>query len=285
MILDGKELSKKRKEIIEEQVIELKEKYHITPKIAVVLVGDNPASQIYVRNKLKAAEYCQIDTLVIRLNENISMEELLKNIDILNNDDSVHGIIVQLPLPKHIDEQVVIDSINENKDVDGFGVNNKGRLFCGLQAFAPATPSGIMNFFNEYNIQIDGKEVVVLGRSNIVGKPMAMLMLNENATVTIAHSHTTNLEEVTKRADILIVAIRKANLVKKSMVKNGAVIIDVGINRIDGKIYGDVDFDDVKDVVSYITPVPGGVGPMTIASLLENTVKEYIYIMENKRSC
>lgn len=285
MILDGKELSKKRKEIIKEQVIELKEKYHITPKIAVVLVGDNPASQIYVRNKLKAAEYCQIDTLVIRLNENISMEELLKNIDILNNDDSVHGIIVQLPLPKHIDEQVVIDSINENKDVDGFGVNNKGRLFCGLPAFAPATPSGIMNFFNEYNIQIDGKEVVVLGRSNIVGKPMAMLMLNENATVTIAHSHTTNLEEVTKRADILIAAIGKANFVKKSMVKNGAVIIDVGINRIDGKIYGDVDFDDVKDVVSYITPVPGGVGPMTIASLLENTVKAYIYIMENKRSC
>ena len=285
MILDGKELSKKRKEVIKSEIITLKEKYHICPKLAIVLVGDNSASQIYVRNKLKAAEYCQIDTLVIRLDENITMQELLENIEMLNNDDSIHGIIVQLPLPKHIDEQVVIDSIDENKDVDGFGVNNKGRLFCGLPAFAPATPCGIMNFFKEYNIKIDGKEVVVLGRSNIVGKPMAMLMLNENATVTIAHSHTKELEEITKRADILIVAIGKAKFVKKTMVKPGAVIIDVGINRVDGKIYGDVDFEDVKDYVSYITPVPGGVGPMTIASLLENTIKAYIYIMESKRSC
>ena len=203
------------------------------------------------------------------------MEELLNIIDKLNNDESVNGIIAQLPLPSHLNEQIVIDSISPNKDVDGFSLVNKGKLFCGIPSFTPATPQGIMTMLEEYNIDLKGKSAVVIGRSNIVGKPMAQLLLNKHATVTICHSRTTNLSDVAKQADILVVAIGKANFVTKDMVKPGATVIDVGINRIDDKLYGDVDFEQVKDVAGYISPVPGGVGPMTITTLLEHTVKAF----------
>ncbi len=280
MILDGKSLSKKRKELIKEEVDQLIKKHGITPCLAIIKVGNDPASEIYVRNKIKAATFCQIDTKLIELSEEISMNELLSIIDTLNQDIYVHGILVQLPLPKHLDERVIIDRINALKDVDGFGLLNKGKLFCSMDGFTPATPTGIMTILDEYNIEVEGCEAVVVGRSNIVGKPMAMLLLNKNATVTVAHSRTKNLKEITKRADILVVAIGKAKFVTADMVKPGAVVIDVGINRVDGKLYGDVDFESVEQVAKYITPVPGGVGPLTIVTLLENTIKAYRKIVK-----
>lgn len=283
MILDGKLISKKRKDQLKEEVIKLIDIYNVVPKLAIIMVGNNSASEIYVRNKIKAATYCHMEAELIKVEENITMDELLNIIERLNNDSSVHGIIAQLPLPKHLNEQIIIDSISEEKDIDGFGIRNKGRLFCGLDGFVPATPTGIMTLLNEYNIDITGKEAVVVGRSNIVGKPMAMLLLNKNATVTIAHSKTKNLKEVTKRADILVVAIGKAGFITQDMVKPGSVIIDVGINRLDGHIYGDVDFENVSKIVNYITPVPGGVGPLTIVTLLENTKKAYEMLL-TKRS-
>ena len=275
MILDGKELSKKRKNELKQEVVRLKDIYNKVPKLAVIMVGNNPASQIYVRNKIKACAYCNIESELIHLEETVTMEELLNIIDKLNNDESVNGIIAQLPLPDHLNEQIVIDSISPNKDVDGFSLINKGKLFCGIPSFTPATPQGIMTILEEYNIDPKGKTAVVIGRSNIVGKPMAQLLLNKHATVTICHSRTTNLQEVARQADILVVAIGKANFVTKDMVKPGATVIDVGINRIDDKLYGDVDFEQVKDVAGYISPVPGGVGPMTITTLLEHTVKAF----------
>ena len=275
MILDGKELSKKRKSELKQEVLRLKDIYNKVPKLAIIMVGNNPASQIYVRNKIKACAFCNIESELIHLEETVSMEELLNIIDKLNNDESVNGIIAQLPLPSHLNEQIVIDSISPNKDVDGFSLVNKGKLFCGIPSFTPATPQGIMTMLEEYNIDPKGKSAVVIGRSNIVGKPMAQLLLNKHATVTICHSRTTNLSEVAKQADILVVAIGKANFVTKDMVKPGATVIDVGINRIDDKLYGDVDFEQVKDVAGYISPVPGGVGPMTITTLLEHTVKAF----------
>lgn len=275
MILDGKELSKKRKSELKQEVLRLKDIYNKVPKLAIIMVGNNPASQIYVRNKIKACAFCNIESELIHLEETVTMEELLNIIDKLNNDESVNGIIAQLPLPSHLNEQIVIDSISPNKDVDGFSLVNKGKLFCGIPSFTPATPQGIMTMLEEYNIDPKGKSAVVIGRSNIVGKPMAQLLLNKHATVTICHSRTTNLSEVTKQADILVVAIGKANFVTKDMVKPGATVIDVGINRIDDKLYGDVDFEQVKDVAGYISPVPGGVGPMTITTLLEHTVKAF----------
>ena len=275
MILDGKELSKKRKSKLKEEVLRLKDIYNKVPKLAIIMVGNNPASQIYVRNKIKACAFCNIESELIHLEETVTMEELLNIIDKLNNDESVNGIIAQLPLPSHLNEQIVIDSISPNKDVDGFSLINKGKLFCGIPSFTPATPQGIMTMLEEYNIDPKGKSAVVIGRSNIVGKPMAQLLLNKHATVTICHSRTTNLSEVAKQADILVVAIGKANFVTKDMVKPGATVIDVGINRIDDKLYGDVDFEQVKDVAGYISPVPGGVGPMTITTLLEHTVKAF----------
>lgn len=275
MILDGKELSKKRKSELKQEVLRLKDIYNKVPKLAIIMVGNNPASQIYVRNKIKACAFCNIESELIHLEETVTMEELLNIIDNLNNDESVNGIIAQLPLPSHLNEQIVIDSISPNKDVDGFSLVNKGKLFCGIPSFTPATPQGIMTMLEEYNIDPKGKSAVVIGRSNIVGKPMAQLLLNKHATVTICHSRTTNLSEVTKQADILVVAIGKANFVTKDMVKPGATVIDVGINRIDDKLYGDVDFEQVKDVAGYISPVPGGVGPMTITTLLEHTVKAF----------
>ena len=275
MILDGKELSKKRKSELKQEVLRLKDIYNKVPKLAIIMVGDNPASQIYVRNKIKACAFCNIESELIHLEETVTMEELLNIIDKLNNDESINGIIAQLPLPSHLNEQIVIDSISPNKDVDGFSLVNKGKLFCGIPSFTPATPQGIMTMLEEYNIDLKGKSAVVIGRSNIVGKPMAQLLLNKHATVTICHSRTTNLSEVAKQADILVVAIGKANFVTKDMVKPGATVIDVGINRIDDKLYGDVDFEQVKDVAGYISPVPGGVGPMTITTLLEHTVKAF----------
>lgn len=276
ILLDGKLTSKTIKENIKNEVNKLKDIYGKTPSLAIIQVGNNPASQIYVRNKIKAAAFCNIDARHIHLDESIQEDELLKVIDELNQDDNINGIIAQLPLPKHINENTVINHICEEKDVDGFSISCKGKLFGNIDTFTPATPTGIMRLLDIYNINIEGKNAVVVGRSNIVGKPMAMLLLNKNATVTIAHSRTKNLKEVTKNADILVVAIGKAKYITEDMVKEDAVVIDVGINRIDDKLYGDVDFENVSKKASYITPVPGGVGPLTIATLLENTLKAFI---------
>lgn len=279
-LLDGKMVSTNIKNNLKEKVINLKNTYGVTPKLAIVLVGENQASQVYVRNKVKACAYTGIESKLIELDENISQEELLQLVNELNNDLTIHGIIVQLPLPKHINEQIIIDSINNKKDVDGFGIENKGKLFCGLEALHSATPEGIMRLLDAYNIPIEGKNACVIGRSNIVGKPIAMLLLSRNATVTIAHSKTQNLKEITKQADILVVAIGKAKFVTADMVKENAVVIDVGINRVNNTLCGDVDFENVKDKTSYITPVPGGVGPLTIASLLKNTLLAYENILK-----
>lgn len=280
MLLDGKQTSKKIKENIKNEVLELIDIYHIVPTLAIVKVGNDPASEIYVRNKVKAATICHINTKLIEKTIDVTMDELLSIVQSLNNDTTIHGILVQLPLPKHLNEQVIINAIDPNKDVDGFGLLNKGKLFSSIPSFTPATPTGIMHLLEEYNINVEGREAVVVGRSNIVGKPMAMLLLNKNATVTIAHSKTNNLSDVTRRADILVVAVGKTKFITADMVKKGAVVIDVGINRVDDKLYGDVDFETVKDVASYITPVPGGVGPLTIATLLENTIKAYKNIVK-----
>ena len=283
IILDGKKVSLEQKKSIKEQVIKLKDIYNKTPKLAIVLVGENPASAVYVRNKIKACEFTGIESELIKVDETITQEELLEIVEKLNNDVDINGIIVQLPLPRHINEQVIIDSINNKKDVDGFGIENKGKLFCGLNSLHSATPEGIMHLLDAYNIPIEGRHAVVIGRSNIVGKPIAMLLLSKNATVTMTHSRTKDLPSITRQADILVVAIGKAKFVTSDMVKEGAVVIDVGINRVDGALCGDVDFENVKEKTSYITPVPGGVGPLTIASLLQNTLITFENIMnENK---
>lgn len=280
ILLDGKKLSLKLKDELKLKTKEYVDIYNITPKLVIIMVGNNPASQIYVRNKIKSATYCGINAELIKLEENITNEELIDIVEKLNIDNSVHGIIVQLPLPKHMNEAMIINTVKAEKDVDGFGIINKGKLFSGIKCLVSATPSGIMKLFEEYNIDLTGKNAVVIGRSNIVGKPMSMLLLNANATVTITHSKTKNLSEITKNADIIVAAVGKANFVTSDMVKEGAIIIDVGINRIDDKIYGDVDFENVKEKASYITPVPGGVGPLTIVSLLENTLKAYEEIVK-----
>lgn len=271
MLLDGKQLSKKIKKELKDEVSSLT----IKPTLAIILVGNNPASEIYVKNKLKSAKYCGINTSLIIFEETITQEKLISEIHNLNNNEIYHGIIVQLPLPNHIDEQAIINAIDPKKDVDGFGILNKGKLFSGLNSIESATPKGIMRLLEEYNIEIKGKHAVVVGRSNIVGKPMAIMLLNKNATVTICHSKTENLKEITKQADILVVAIGKTKFITKDMVKEGAVVIDVGTNRVNDLLVGDVDFENVEPIASYITPVPGGVGPLTIASLLENTVIAY----------
>ena len=276
MLLDGKETAKQIKIELKEKIKTLKETYNKVPTIAIVLVGNNPASEIYVRNKIKASSFVGMNHQLVKLDESITMEELLNEVERLNNDQDVSGIIVQLPLPNHLDEQIVINHINNEKDADGFGLLNKGKLFSGLPCLRPATPLGIMYLLEKYNIELEGKRAVVIGRSNIVGKPMALMLLEKNATVTIAHSRTKNLKELTKEADVVVVAIGKAKFVTEDMVKEGAVIVDVGINRIDGVLYGDVDFENVEKKASYITPVPGGVGPLTIAMLLLNTVTAFI---------
>ncbi len=272
-IINGKEVAKKIRKELKEEVIKLKEK-GINPKLAVIMVGDDPGSQVYVRNKSKACEKAGIEFEEYLFDANTSEETLLETIHKLNEDSSVHGILLQSPVPKHININKAFRTISPEKDVDGFNPINVGNLSIGEDAFISCTPYGIIKLLEEYNIETEGKSAVILGRSNIVGKPMIQCMLNKNATVTVCHSRTKNIDEVIKRADIVIAAIGKPKFIKENMIKDGAVIIDVGINRLeDGTICGDVDFDTVSQKASYITPVPGGVGPMTIAMLLNNVVK------------
>ena len=270
-IIDGKKISTELKDEVKEKVAALKEK-GIDVSLAVILVGNDPASTVYVGNKKKACEYTGIISKSFELPEETTEEELLKLIDDLNKDETVNGILVQLPLPKHIDEDKVIRSINPDKDVDGFHPESVGRLSIGAPGFVSCTPAGIIHLLKRSNTELDGANVVVVGRSNIVGKPMAMLLLRENATVTICHSHTKNLKEVCKRADVLVVAIGQPKFIDADYIKEGATVIDVGIHRIDGtkKLCGDVDYESAEKVAGKITPVPGGVGPMTIASLINN---------------
>ncbi|MBE9828503.1 bifunctional methylenetetrahydrofolate dehydrogenase/methenyltetrahydrofolate cyclohydrolase FolD [Campylobacter concisus] len=271
-ILDGKAVSLKVKESVKVRAEELK-KFGIEPTLAVILVGEDKASQTYVRAKEKACNEYGIKSVAHRLSENTTQAELLALINVLNLDDSIHGILVQLPLPKHIDTNTVLATIDPAKDVDGFHAVNVGKLVSGLDGFVPCTPLGVMEILKEYGIDVAGLNAVVIGRSNIVGKPMANLLLNASATVTITHSKTKNLKEICKNADLIVAAIGKPFFLKADMVKDGAVVVDVGINRLDdGRLVGDVDFDEVAPKCSYITPVPGGVGPMTIAMLLNNTI-------------
>ena len=272
-IIDGKQISLDIKDELKAKVAELKEQ-GINKCLAVIQVGDNQASTVYVRNKKKGCEYIGIDSLSYELPEETTEEELIKLVKDLNSNDKVNGILVQLPLPKHINEDTIIETISPEKDVDGFSPISVGKLCIGQKGFVSCTPAGIIQLLKRSGIEIAGKECVILGRSNIVGKPMSLLMLRENATVTVAHSKTQNLKEVCKRADILIVAIGKSKFVTDEYVKDGAVVIDVGINRDENnKLCGDVDFEKVEPKCSYITPVPGGVGPMTIAMLLNNCVE------------
>ena len=270
-IINGKEVSQKIKDELKAKTADLLSKGTV-PCLAVIIVGNDPASRVYVNNKKKACEYIGFKSLEYALSENTSESELLELIDSLNNNDEVDGILCQLPLPKHINEKKVIDSILPEKDVDAFHPQNVGRIMIGDYTVLPCTPAGVMELIKSENIPLEGKNAVVLGRSNIVGKPMAMLLLQSNATVTICHSKTENLKEICKNADILVCAIGKAKFVTEDMVKTGAVVIDVGINRDEnGKLCGDVDFEKVSQKTSFITPVPGGCGPMTIAMLMKNT--------------
>lgn len=269
-VIDGKAVSAAVKERIKKEIAEKQLKIGL----AVVIVGNDQASRVYVNNKKKACEFCGITSYEYALPEETTEEQLLELVDTLNNDKNVNGILVQLPLPKQIDEKKIIEHIRPEKDVDAFNAVNVGKIMIGDYAFLPCTPAGVMELIHSTGTEISGKECVVIGRSNIVGKPMAMLLLHENGTVTICHSKTSNLKEVCSRADILVSAVGKAGFVTADMVKEGAVVIDVGMNRnAEGKLCGDVDYENVKDKCSFITPVPGGVGPMTIAMLMENTLR------------
>lgn len=270
VILDGKTLANKILQNIKDEVQNLKTK----PSLAVILIGENPASQVYVKNKEKQAKEAGFESFVYRLPSNVNKDELLNLIERLNNDDNIDGILLQLPLPGHLSAYDFLDKINPKKDVDGFHPVNAGKLLLNEEPYAiSCTPEGIIRLLDEYNIPIKGQNAVIIGRSNIVGKPLSMLLLNRDATVTIAHSKTKNLSEITKTADILVSATGFSNMVTKDMVKSGATVIDVGIIRDEnGKLRGDVDFNSVKEIAGAITPVPGGVGPMTIAMLIENTL-------------
>ena len=270
-IIDGKQISLVVKQRVRSEVVRLKEK-GIPVGLAVIIVGEDPASKIYVANKKKACEELGILSEEYALPETTTQEELLALIDRLNHKKEINGILCQLPLPKQFDEKRVINAISPEKDVDAFHPQNVGRIMIGDFDFVPCTPAGIMEMLAFQNIDVTGKHCVVIGRSNIVGKPMAMLLLHQNGTVTVCHSKTRNLKEITKTADILVAAVGKAKFVTADMVKDGAVVIDVGMNRVDGKLFGDVDFEAVSQKASAITPVPGGVGPMTIAMLMQNTV-------------
>ena len=271
-IIDGKAVSKKVKEDVKAECEQLKAK-GITPGLAVIIVGDDPASQVYVHNKEVACEACGFYSVKYALPAETTQDELNALVDKLNKDDKINGILCQLPLPSHLDDKEVINRIDPLKDVDAFHPVNVGAIMIGDYNYLPCTPAGVMELIHSTGIDVSGKKAVVIGRSNIVGKPMAMLLLHENATVEITHSRTRDLAEITKDADILVAAIGKAKFVKADMVKDGAVVIDVGMNRDEnGKLCGDVDFEDVKDKCSFITPVPGGVGPMTIAMLMKNTL-------------
>ena len=272
-IISGKLVSSEIRAKIAADVLEFKTETGITPGLAVVIVGSNPASLVYVRNKGKACAEVGINSIEIALPEDVSEAELLERIEALNADPTVHGILVQLPLPAHINQDAIIEAISPKKDVDAFHPENVGRIMIGNYSLLPCTPAGVIDLLDYYNISVSGKKCVVLGRSNIVGKPMAHLLLERNGTVTVCHSRTQNLEDEIKSADILVVAIGRAEFVKGHMIKPGAVVIDVGINRCeDGKLRGDVEYATAFDVASYITPVPGGVGPMTITTLLKNTL-------------
>ena len=278
MIISGKEISVKIKDQSKEEVSKIKETYPRLPKLVVILVGDNQASQTYVRNKERGCQYIGIESEILRHDASFSEIELLQEINDLNNDDTVDGILVQLPLPQHINEEKVLDAIVPSKDVDGFHPENVAKLFLGQHSLVPCTPKGMMVLLEEINYDLAGKEVVIVGRSNIVGKPVALLCLQKNATVTIAHSQTKDLKAVCSRADVLIAAIGKPKFFNHEYVKDGAVVLDVGINRDENnKLCGDVDFDDVKDKVSAITPVPGGIGPMTITMLMKNTIEAFYH--------
>ncbi len=272
-ILDGKKMSDTLRKEIAAGVEKLKAERGITPGLAVILVGNDPASEIYVRNKGNGCQETGMYSETVRLPEDTSQERLLAEIDRLNADDSIHGILVQLPLPAHLDEAAALARICPEKDVDGFHLLNAGKLMTGGSGVIPCTPKGALYMIRQTGIDLTGKHAVVVGRSNIVGKPMAMLLLRENCTVTVCHSRTRDLAEYTRRADILIAAVGRAGLITADMVQPGAVVIDVGINRVDGKVRGDVDFDGVSEVAGWITPVPGGVGRMTIAMLLQNTLE------------
>ena len=273
MLLNGKEVAKKIKEDLKLEVDQIKEK-GIIPKLAVVMVGNNEASKVYVKNKSKACDTIGVEFEEFLLDENTTEEELFNLIDKLNEDKNINGILVQAPIPKHLDQNKAFRRIKPEKDVDGFNPINVGDLSIGNDCFISCTPYGVMKILEYYNIDLEGKNAVVLGRSNIVGKPMVQCLLSKNATVTVCHSRTQNIKEITKNADILIAAIGKAKFVTEDMIKQDAVVIDVGINRgEDGKLTGDVDFENVKNKASYITPVPGGVGPMTIAMLMNNVIK------------
>lgn len=270
--IDGKEVSASVRNDITEKVNELKAK-GITPGLAVIIVGNDPASRVYVNNKKKGCEQTGMNSFEYALPEETTTEDLIALIEKLNGDKDVHGILCQLPVPKHIDEEKVLNAISPDKDVDAFHPVNCGKVMTGDYTFAPCTPAGMIEMLKYYNIPVAGKHCVIIGRSNIVGKPMAMLMLKENATVTICHSRTQNLSKITKQADVLVAAVGRPKFVTADMVKEDAVVLDVGINRMeDGKLCGDVDFDAVCEKTSYITPVPGGVGPMTITMLLKNTL-------------
>ena len=278
VILDGKALSAKFRQNIKEETSALKEKTGKAPGIAVILAGDDAASSVYVNSKEKAAIECGFYSVVERISADVTTSDVLKLVEKFNNDEKIHGILVQLPLPSACDEKTILRAIKAEKDVDGFHPYNVGLLNIGEDCLMPCTPFGVMNMMADYGIEIAGKNAVVVGRSNIVGKPIAAMLLKANATVTVCHSKTKDLSGVCAKADILVAAIGKAKFIKKEFVKDGAVVIDVGINRVDGKLCGDVDFEDVKDKCSYITPVPGGVGPMTITTLMQNTLKAFKFI-------
>lgn len=275
VILDGKALSAKFRQNIKDETQSLKDKTGKAPGIAVILAGDDVASSVYVNSKEKAAIECGFYSVVERISADVTTSYVLKLVEKYNNDEKIHGILVQLPLPSSCDEKTILRAIRPEKDVDGFHPYNVGLLNIGEDCLMPCTPFGVMNMLADYGIEISGKNAVVVGRSNIVGKPIAAMLLKANATVTVCHSKTKDLSGVCAKADILIAAIGKAKFIKKEYVKDGAVVVDVGINRVDGKLCGDVDFEDVKDKCSYITPVPGGVGPMTITTLMQNTLKAF----------
>ena len=272
-LIDGKLVSSKIREKIASEVADFKSEFGITPGLAVIIVGENPASLVYVRNKHKACVEAGMNSIEVKLPEQTDEDELLSKIDELNRDSSVHGILVQLPLPKHINETRVLNRISPDKDVDAFHPVNVGKIMIGNYNLLPCTPAGVMDLLDYYSVELSGKRAVVIGRSNIVGKPMALLLLERNASVSVCHSRTNDISEYTKCADIVVVAVGRAHFLKGDMVKQGAVVVDVGINRLDdGKLAGDVDFESVSKVASLITPVPGGVGPMTITTLLKNTL-------------
>ena len=273
-LIDGKALANKVQATISDEVTQLKQEKNIVPGLAVVIVGDDPASHAYVKMKAKACEKVGFYSIVHKMPETISQAEIIEIINMMNNNPHIHGILVQLPLPKHIDTDQILEVIDPKKDVDGFHAYNVGRLVTGLDSFVACTPLGVMKMFEAYDIDLQGKDVCVVGASNIVGKPMASLLLNADATVTITHIFTKDLKAHTSKADIVVVGVGVPGLIKEDMIKEGAIVIDIGINRIaDGSLVGDVDFEPVSKKCSYITPVPGGVGPMTIAMLLDNTLK------------